>query len=198
MKKIILMSLIAGALVSCNKKTETKKVSVPKPKTKTAEEILTSINEPKKGFECELEDLSTGETASIFYIDRSEANKDKPLYHKFYSITEGDDTVSPNIKLSTKQVWMVPYDSETNGIYKASPIVTKAEGVEEEKSENEDGVVKLQGASISFDSHTNEFEVSLTEKVIPTDGSATQINELSSFSITNCEEAKYKITVGLD
>lgn len=199
MKNLILASLIIGTLASCNKKTESKKAVVPKTTTPSTEEILSKIYPVNKGYECELEDLNTGDVSQMFYIDKSSQNKDNTLYHKFYAITEGEDTVSPNIKLSNKQVWMVPYASENDGIYISSPIVTNVKETDSSETEvTEEGVVKIEGAKISFDAKVNEFEITLTEQVINTNDGQTQLNELETFKISNCLEAEYKIQIGLD
>lgn len=213
MKELVLISLIFGALVSCNKETETKKLTTPKIENPSAEELLSAMYTNVKGFECELRDVE--DSSNIFYIDKSSENKDGALSHHFYSVIKGNDIVYPYIKLSTKKLWMARYDSETDGIYKASPIVIKADGsdkalavikaevVEETAPEEaEEGVIKIQGASISFDSHTNEFEIFLTEKIITTDvvfdSVDAEVKKLNKFTISNCIEAEYKILVGLD
>ncbi len=105
MKNLILVSLVMSTLVSCDKKAELAKTATPKVKpAPLSEETLSRLYPVNKGYECELEDLSTGDKSQMFYIDKSAENEKYVLYHKFYAITEGEDTVSPSIKFSNKQV----------------------------------------------------------------------------------------------
>ena len=188
MRNLFVMGMMALVIVSCNSKTESKKVDVPKPKTGKAEEIINSLYSVNKGYECDLDLESKDSITKVFYIDRTETREDKALFHKFYTVTEGSDKVDTDIKIGNFSMWMINYKSENDELYSASTPVT-------DKSEEENkGLYKLK---INYDSKVNEFDLQVVSQEF-VDTSFVEKDIVENGKITNCVEASYKIIKGLD
>ena len=194
-KPVLLASLVTLTMIGCEKKTSKTDVKVPKPDTSKSEEILANLKKPKAGFECELENLDTGDKSQVFYLDRSKESPEKPLYHKLYTVNADKKSVEPNITIGKREIFFtLSYSSENDGIYKATGITVKSSSAVET---DEDKKIFSVDANISFDSKVNEFEITLVSKSFD-DQSNMISTESGSAKVANCVDAEMIVPLGLD
>jgi len=181
--------MVILTIVGCNKKTSTYEIKKTiNTDTYKTEKVIGKIIIPKLGFKCEMENLDNGEITKVFYIKRLNENSNKALYHQFYSVNTDDTTVVTNITIGTRQMWIVQYDSEEDGIYNASVLTSKAKEAAEVDDEN----ILFVNAKVVFDSKINEFDITIISSSIDEDGHVTSIN-IGSAKINNCIESSITV-----
>jgi hypothetical protein len=162
--------------------------------TSTVDTFLAKLKMPKKGFECELEELISGNKSQVFYIDKTERKPDVSLYHQLYTVLPDGKNVSPNIVIEKREIfYSVSYTSELDEIFTATGLTLSSSP----QKETIDGVKVFDaGLNISFDSKINEFFISLVTKSIDENIGVTTSTEASYARITNCFETKKIIPLG--
>lgn len=193
-KILFLIGFTSLTMISCQKKASKPDVKPPKVDITKYEDIIKHLEKPKKGFECELEDLNTGGKSQVFYLDRSKQYPKKPLFHKIYTVNPDGKSAEPNITIGKREVFFnLSYTSNTDGIYKVLGMTLKSS-----TATDADYNKKLLSvdAKITFDSKVNEFEITLMSNTFGNQNAIVS-NETGSAKIGNCVEAEMKITLGL-
>lgn len=194
-KALLTITALILVFSGCEKKSYKAKVSTPK--GKKAEEILSNLNEPKSGYECELEVLDTGAKSKVFYLDRSAKNPKSALFHKLYTVNEDGKSVDANVSIGSSKLYLLPYQSENDSIYKSSALASVSK--ETRKSKGSDGMTYLSSnARISFDSKVNEFDIQIVDKSFDEKELSMVSTVVNTAKIANCSEAEMKVPLGLD
>lgn len=162
--------------------------------TSTVDVFLAELKSPKKGFECELEELRSGNKSQVFYIDKTENKADVLLNHQLYTVLPDGKNVAPNIVIEKREIfYTVSYTSELDEIFKATGLTFSSSP----QTEIVNGVKVFDaGLNISFDSKINEFFITLVTKTIDENMGFTSSTEASYARITNCFETKKIIPLG--